>query len=842
MASRFVIPVAQVGEGVTPFDGAKLYFYAAGTNNPLDTYSDVDLTIPNTNPVIADENGFFGDIFYAANYKVVLKDKNNVQLYSWDNVNGYIDAPSEAFPFYGFGEVGTQEAIDTGVEVYTWGGGDIADTANEFSINLTGLSLENTAGTSNPYFDQTPLSVPGDVYDAATNQLFNFGDNVVVTMFNGAEVNSDHTKFGNNTVRLHGTDSTIAPTWADNDFVSIQRYADLTKFDVLTQNVDFTFQSWVYFDTLPAAYPMSISLMQDGIGNPDNQLNWLIRLDSPTSIFYQQIEGGTPCYGTISPALVTGQWYFFEVCRAADTMYFFVDGVLQAGGGAYVGTGVYNPDSRIYLMSRKEGAPSSDQAVNCVLDGSFCQALFLKGVALHTSGYTPPAAPTVFNSPDGSFAMRIITDQGELTTAVYSGYGENLTNNDWSTMFSETIDGNTYIGLSCGLTDSSLFNGTVTVKKGVDVGAGVYRYSVSVEGFAEDPALNGVTQITATGYFETDETPIGFKLYTDYAGVEFDDGIASITQQSLQTLTATPVSVGLPEYGNMGTFYVNDGTDTAMDFILPSDVIDRTEYPPLVSNDYMDGTTINFVALADNTANVDAQLSTFGYKNVLTPALDELAVGQIVEGRPYTIRYSLVNDCWILEDLYIPDDTITTDMIQDEAVTSAKILSLDGSKLVDGSVTPDKLSAGSGLSIFNDTKGTGVQGGTFTQGAWRTRDLNSEIINTITSCSLSSNAITLPAGTYHVTASAPAVSVQGHQTRIYQTSGTPAALITGTTEYSETADQNSSRSFINGTFTLASSQTIELQHRCESTKSTNGFGEAASFGDEVYSIIEIQAI
>lgn len=53
--------------------GAKLYWYASGTSTPLATYADEDLTVPNTNPVVADAAGRFPPIYLQqADYKMVL--------------------------------------------------------------------------------------------------------------------------------------------------------------------------------------------------------------------------------------------------------------------------------------------------------------------------------------------------------------------------------------------------------------------------------------------------------------------------------------------------------------------------------------------------------------------------------------------------------------------------------------------------------------------------------------------------------------------------------------------------------------------------------------------------
>jgi len=68
--------------------------------------------------------------------------------------------------------------------------------------------------------------------------------------------------------------------------------------------------------------------------------------------------------------------------------------------------------------------------------------------------------------------------------------------------------------------------------------------------------------------------------------------------------------------------------------------------------------------------------------------------------------------------------------------------------------------------VVIDQKTAGTNGGTFTSGARRTRDLNTVIVNRITGASLSSNQITLPAGTYRVEAFAPAQRVGSHQAYI----------------------------------------------------------------------------
>jgi hypothetical protein len=73
-----------------PRAGAKLYFYTTGTTTPLTTYSNSGLTVANSNPVVADSAGLFGEIFLnqASVYKVVLKTSADITVWTADPVSG----------------------------------------------------------------------------------------------------------------------------------------------------------------------------------------------------------------------------------------------------------------------------------------------------------------------------------------------------------------------------------------------------------------------------------------------------------------------------------------------------------------------------------------------------------------------------------------------------------------------------------------------------------------------------------------------------------------------------------------------------------------------------------
>jgi hypothetical protein len=146
------------------------------------------------------------------------------------------------------------------------------------------------------------------------------------------------------------------------------------------------------------------------------------------------------------------------------------------------------------------------------------------------------------------------------------------------------------------------------------------------------------------------------------------------------------------------------------------------------------------------------------------------------------------------------------------------------------------------LMQIQDQKADGVDGGTFTAGGWRKRDLNTVVHNSISGASLSSNDITLPAGTYLIEGFALANVVSTNLTHIRDTSDS-SILLVGVTDISSTTISSNSLSHIRGKITLGSTTNIELVHRCLTTRATNGFGLANGFSSSnVYAEIIIRKV
>lgn len=78
-----------VGLDGRPLSGAQVETYTSGTSTPKAVYSDAALTVPHTNPVVADAAGRFPAMYLAGgDYRVVLTDAADVVIATYDPVEG----------------------------------------------------------------------------------------------------------------------------------------------------------------------------------------------------------------------------------------------------------------------------------------------------------------------------------------------------------------------------------------------------------------------------------------------------------------------------------------------------------------------------------------------------------------------------------------------------------------------------------------------------------------------------------------------------------------------------------------------------------------------------------
>lgn len=138
-----------------------------------------------------------------------------------------------------------------------------------------------------------------------------------------------------------------------------------------------------------------------------------------------------------------------------------------------------------------------------------------------------------------------------------------------------------------------------------------------------------------------------------------------------------------------------------------------------------------------------------------------------------------------------------------------------------------------GLSVFvYDEKSQGTMPQMPTAGIWLMRDLNKLTGDHVElGVSLGLSALTLPAGTWEISAKAPSLRNEYHKARLYNvTAG--ATLLYGTAELHTKRYHIVTSSCILGRFTLATTSTVRIEHRIGLASDT--LGAATSYGPEIY--------
>ncbi len=118
------------------------------------------------------------------------------------------------------------------------------------------------------------------------------------------------------------------------------------------------------------------------------------------------------------------------------------------------------------------------------------------------------------------------------------------------------------------------------------------------------------------------------------------------------------------------------------------------------------------------------------------------------------------------------------------------------------------LSLGGDILIVAEQQASGASGATATAGSWQTKVLNTEIYDSASLGTLSSNVISLVAGTYRVFGSTEFFSCNNSQSRLRNTSDS-VTLVNGSSNYGASSGSTST---LFGRFTIAATKNIELQY------------------------------
>lgn len=157
------VNLSPVGNGITfldsvgqPLVGGKIYTYQAGSSTPLDTYTTVNGTVANSNPIILGTDGRASNeiwLTYGYNYKFVIKDANDVTIQTLDNLYGILGTVPSVAPALPSGMIllwsGSSGSIPSGYYLCDGNNGTpdlrnrfIVGAGDAYSVNQTGGSAD----------------------------------------------------------------------------------------------------------------------------------------------------------------------------------------------------------------------------------------------------------------------------------------------------------------------------------------------------------------------------------------------------------------------------------------------------------------------------------------------------------------------------------------------------------------------------------------------------------------------------------------------------------------------------------------------------------------------------
>jgi hypothetical protein len=218
-----------------PLNGGLIYTYQAGSTTPLATYTDINGTIANSNPIVLDSSGRLPNevwLTYGFFYKFVVKTSAAVTLGTYDNLYGII----------GVANTSTGTTIPTGM-ISLWYGSigsvplgwylcdgtngtpDLRDkfvvgAGSTYSVAATGGSA-NAIVVSHTHTATSTVTDPGhshSVNSFNTSGACQAGPNGVVTL--GGTVTAATTTTGitvattNATAGVSGTNANLPPYYA----------------------------------------------------------------------------------------------------------------------------------------------------------------------------------------------------------------------------------------------------------------------------------------------------------------------------------------------------------------------------------------------------------------------------------------------------------------------------------------------------------------------------------------------------------------------------------------------------------------------------------------------------
>lgn len=141
--------------------------------------------------------------------------------------------------------------------------------------------------------------------------------------------------------------------------------------------------------------------------------------------------------------------------------------------------------------------------------------------------------------------------------------------------------------------------------------------------------------------------------------------------------------------------------------------------------------------------------------------------------------------------------------------------------------------------LYQHQQASGVAGGDFASGAWRTVPITTEVSDVGGFGVLAANEVTLQPGTYRFRGWSNAYNVTNAQMRLWNDTAAAVVPDGGYGRCAVSSGASTQLLLVEGRFTIGVASEIRLEAQCSVTALANGFGLALSFGGtEVYAGLE----
>lgn len=237
------VNLSPIGNGISflgntglPLSGGKLYTYQAGSSTPLASYTSIDGTIANANPIILGSDGKLPEelwLTYGYNYKLVLKDADDVLIYTYDNIYGILGTIPSSSSTLPSGMIllwsGSIGSIPGGYYLCDGSNGtpDLRDrfvvgAGNSYAVNATGGSTDaivvahthtatSTSTVTDPGHFHTAAGTTAPPFQAGGNAVFSPSTVNTSTAYTGITVATSTTNASTGT---SGTGANLPPYYA----------------------------------------------------------------------------------------------------------------------------------------------------------------------------------------------------------------------------------------------------------------------------------------------------------------------------------------------------------------------------------------------------------------------------------------------------------------------------------------------------------------------------------------------------------------------------------------------------------------------------------------------------